>query len=164
MTRASAIGIEFDESLLSEENLDRVRALNEIAAGAARPSPRWRWPGRCAMPRVTSTLVGVSSIEQLEDNLKALDNLEFSADELAEIDKYAEEGALEPLGGLRGDQAVLIARRPGAGLAADGRTSSYEPEYVDRTSTLGSALTARGLCADPTTLAELACLDAGMAD
>jgi L-glyceraldehyde 3-phosphate reductase len=40
-------------------------------------------------PRVTSTLVGVSSIEQLEANVAALDNLELGDDELAEIDRYA---------------------------------------------------------------------------
>jgi Predicted oxidoreductases (related to aryl-alcohol dehydrogenases) len=40
-------------------------------------------------PRMTSTLIGTSSIAQLEDSLGALQNLEFSADELAAIDKYA---------------------------------------------------------------------------
>ncbi len=42
-------------------------------------------------PRVTSALLGASSIEQFEDNIRALDNLDFSDDELAEIDRYATE-------------------------------------------------------------------------
>ena len=40
-------------------------------------------------PRVTSTLVGASSVEQLEENVAALDRLDFSEDELAEIDRHA---------------------------------------------------------------------------
>lgn len=50
------------------------------------------WPLRDA--RMTSVLMGVSSVAQLEENLKALDHLEFSADELAEIDQYATESGL----------------------------------------------------------------------
>ena len=42
-------------------------------------------------PRVTSALVGASSVEQLEANVAALDNLDFSPDELEEIDRYATE-------------------------------------------------------------------------
>ena len=42
-------------------------------------------------PRVTSTLVGASSVAQLEDNVGALDRLDFDAEELAEIDRYATE-------------------------------------------------------------------------
>jgi len=87
-------GVTFDESLLSEENLGRVRALNEIAAGRGQSLAQMALAWTLRDPRVTSTLVGVSSIEQLDDNLRALDNLEFGADELAEIDKYAEEGHL----------------------------------------------------------------------
>ena len=45
-------------------------------------------------PRVTSALLGASSVAQLEDNLAALDNLEFSADELAEIDRHATEAGI----------------------------------------------------------------------
>ncbi len=87
-------GVGFDQSLLSEQNLGRVRALNEIAAGRGQTLAQMALAWTLRDPRVTSTLAGVSSIEQLEDNLRALDNLAFSADELAEIDKYAEEGHL----------------------------------------------------------------------
>ena len=88
------VGLEFDESWLTEENLGRVRALNEIAAGRGQTLAQMALAWTLRDPRVTSTLVGVSRIEQLDDNLTALDNLEFSADELAEIDKYAGEAHL----------------------------------------------------------------------
>ena len=45
-------------------------------------------------PRVTSALVGASSVEQLEQNVAALDALDFSAEELAEIDRYAVESGI----------------------------------------------------------------------
>ena len=87
-------GVAFDESLLTDANLNRVRALNEIAARRGQTLAQMAIAWTLRNPRVTSTLVGVSSIEQLEDNLKALDNLGFSAEELAEIDDHAEEGNL----------------------------------------------------------------------
>jgi L-glyceraldehyde 3-phosphate reductase len=87
-------GVGFDESRLSEENLNRVRALNEFAAGRGQTLAQMAIAWTLRDPRVTSTLVGVSSLGQLEDNLKALDNLEFSSEELAQIDEYAEEGHL----------------------------------------------------------------------
>jgi L-glyceraldehyde 3-phosphate reductase len=87
-------GIAFDNSLLTDENLARVRALNEIANGRGQSLAQMAVAWTLRDPRVTSTLIGVSSLEQLEDNLAALDNLEFSADELAEIDKHAEDGQL----------------------------------------------------------------------
>ena len=45
-------------------------------------------------PRVTSALIGASSVEQLEQNVAALDNLDFSGEELAEIDRYAVESGI----------------------------------------------------------------------
>jgi L-glyceraldehyde 3-phosphate reductase len=46
-------------------------------------------------PAVTSTLVGASSVEQLRENLGALDNLTFTADELSEIDQYATDSGID---------------------------------------------------------------------
>ena len=46
-------------------------------------------------PRMTSTLVGASSVKQLEDNVAAVQRLEFSSDELAEIDRYAVESGVD---------------------------------------------------------------------
>ena len=45
-------------------------------------------------PRVTSTLIGASSVAQLEDNVGALDRLELADEELAEIDRYATDGGI----------------------------------------------------------------------
>ncbi|HEX3804268.1 MAG TPA: L-glyceraldehyde 3-phosphate reductase [Solirubrobacteraceae bacterium] len=87
-------GIAFDDSMLTEENLERVRALNEIAKSRGQSLAQMAVAWTLRDPRVTSTLIGVSSLEQLDDNLAALNKLDFSADELAEIDRYAEEGHL----------------------------------------------------------------------
>ena len=69
----------------------RLRALNEIAErrGQSLAAMAIAWTLRD--PRVTSALVGASSVEQLEANVAALRNLEFDDDELAEIDRYAVE-------------------------------------------------------------------------
>ena len=87
-------GIAFDDSLLSAENVAHVRALNEIAAKRGQTLAQMAIAWTLRDPRVTSALVGVSSLKQLEDNLGALDNLEFDDDELAEIDRHAKEGDL----------------------------------------------------------------------
>jgi L-glyceraldehyde 3-phosphate reductase len=87
-------GIAFDGSLLTESNIAHVRALNEMAAGRGQSLAQMAVAWVLRDPRVTSALIGVSSLQQLEDNLGALDNLEFSADELAQIDQYAHDGEL----------------------------------------------------------------------
>jgi L-glyceraldehyde 3-phosphate reductase len=92
-SRASR-GESFSRQLLSEENLARIRALNQLAAhrGQALAQMALAWTLRD--PRVTSTLIGASSVAQLETNLAALGNLRFGDDELAEIDRYATEGGI----------------------------------------------------------------------
>jgi L-glyceraldehyde 3-phosphate reductase len=82
------------EELLSEESLAKIGALNEIAArrGQTLAQTALAWTLRDA--RVTSTLVGASSVAQLEENVAALDRLDFSDDELAEIDRYATESGI----------------------------------------------------------------------
>jgi L-glyceraldehyde 3-phosphate reductase len=79
-------------SHLSEENLARVRALNEIAKarGHTLAQMALAWVLRDA--RITSTLIGASSSAQIRENVAALKNLTFSADELAAIDQQAKEG------------------------------------------------------------------------
>ena len=79
---------------LTDETLAKVRALNEIAAARGQSLAQMALAWTLRDPRITSTLVGASSVEQLEQNLGALDNLEFSADELAAIDGYAPESAV----------------------------------------------------------------------
>ena len=79
---------------LSDENLARVRALHEIAGrrGQRLAQLAIAWALRDA--RVTSALLGASSVAQLEANVAALDNLAFTGDELAEIDRHAADGGI----------------------------------------------------------------------
>lgn len=79
---------------LSEDNLRRARALNEIAQrrGQSLAQLALAWVLRDA--RVTSALIGASRPEQIVENVAALDNLAFSAEELAEIDRHAVEGGI----------------------------------------------------------------------
>jgi L-glyceraldehyde 3-phosphate reductase len=79
---------------LSEETLAKVRALNEIAAARGQTLAQMALAWTLRDPRVTSTLAGASSVAQLEANVAALERLAFSADELAEIDRYATESGI----------------------------------------------------------------------
>jgi L-glyceraldehyde 3-phosphate reductase len=87
-------GEAFDEQLLSEENLARVRALNEIAAHRGQSLAQLAIAWVLRDPRVSSALIGASSVSQLEQNYAALSNLDFSAEELTEIERYAVDGAI----------------------------------------------------------------------
>ncbi|HEX4361829.1 MAG TPA: L-glyceraldehyde 3-phosphate reductase [Pseudonocardia sp.] len=80
--------------LLSEQNLTHVRQLNAIAAdrGQSLAQLALAWALRDA--RVTSVLIGASSVRQLDDSLGALDNLAFKADELTRIDEHAVEAGI----------------------------------------------------------------------
>jgi L-glyceraldehyde 3-phosphate reductase len=80
--------------LLNEDALAKIRALNEIAArrGQSLAQLALAWVLRDA--RVTSALIGASSVAQLEDNVRALDRLELTDDELAEIDRYATDSSI----------------------------------------------------------------------
>ena len=84
----------FSQNLLSDANLANARALREIARGRGQTLPQLALAWTLRDPRVASALVGASSVAQLDDNLKALDNLAFSPAELAEIDRFAVEGGV----------------------------------------------------------------------
>ena len=75
--------------LLNDKALERVRALNEIAARRGQSLAQLALAWTLRDPRVTSTLVGASSVEQLEANVAALERLGLSPEELAEIDRHA---------------------------------------------------------------------------
>jgi len=77
--------------LINEQSLAKVGALNEIAQRRGQTLAQMALAWTLRDERMTSTLIGVSSIEQLDDSLGALDNLAFSDSELAEIDQYATE-------------------------------------------------------------------------
>jgi len=74
---------------LTEETMAKVRSLNEIAERRGQTLAQLALAWTLRDPRMTSTLIGASSVEQLDDSLGALDNLEIGDDELAEIDRYA---------------------------------------------------------------------------
>jgi L-glyceraldehyde 3-phosphate reductase len=82
------------KSMLSDENLERIRALNEIAQRRGQTLAQLALAWTLRDPRVTSTLIGASSVAQLEDNVGALDRLDFDDDELAEIEKYAVDAGI----------------------------------------------------------------------
>jgi L-glyceraldehyde 3-phosphate reductase len=79
---------------LSDENLARVRALNEIAKARGQTLAQMAVAWVLRDPRVTTALIGASTPQQIKDNVGALKNLNFSAAELASVDKYAQEGHL----------------------------------------------------------------------
>ena len=84
----------FSAELISEENLARVRALNEIAGRRGQTLAQLAISWALRDERVTSALLGASSVQQLEQNVAALQKLDFDADELAEIDRYAQDGGI----------------------------------------------------------------------
>ncbi|MDX6665669.1 MAG: L-glyceraldehyde 3-phosphate reductase [Solirubrobacteraceae bacterium] len=91
----AAQGKSLDEGMLSESNLDHARALNEIAQQRGQSLAQMAIAWVLRDPRVTSALIGASSVRQLEDSLGALENLAFSDDELARIDKLAVDGGVD---------------------------------------------------------------------
>jgi L-glyceraldehyde 3-phosphate reductase len=81
--------------LLTDQNLTHIRALNEIARRRGQSLAQLALAWLTRDERVTSVLIGASSVSQLEQNIAALDNLEFSPEELAEIDNHAVEGGID---------------------------------------------------------------------
>ena len=80
--------------LLSEQNMTHVRALNDMAARRGQTLAQLALAWVLRDERVTSVLLGASSVAQLEQNVGALGNLEFTSAELADIDRYAVEGGI----------------------------------------------------------------------
>ncbi len=80
--------------LLSDEALEKIRSLNEIAQRRGQSLAQLALAWALRDPRVTSALIGASSVAQLEGNVAALDRLELSPDELAEIDRHATDSGI----------------------------------------------------------------------
>jgi L-glyceraldehyde 3-phosphate reductase len=81
--------------MLNEDNLTRIRALNDIALERGQSLAQMAISWSLRDPRVTSVLIGASNVAQLEQNVASLDHLDFSADELAKIDRYAVDGGID---------------------------------------------------------------------
>jgi L-glyceraldehyde 3-phosphate reductase len=81
-------------AMLTDEALSKIRALNAIAHRRGQSLAQMAIAWALRDPRVTSALVGASSVEQLDDTLGALDNLQFAEEELAEVDTYATDSGI----------------------------------------------------------------------
>ncbi|MCF1592710.1 L-glyceraldehyde 3-phosphate reductase [Streptomyces muensis] len=88
-------GKSFDEAWLSEDMLGRLRGLNDIAVRRGQTLAQMALAWALRDRRVTSLVIGASRTEQLEQNVAALENLDFTDEELAEIDKYATDGGVD---------------------------------------------------------------------
>jgi L-glyceraldehyde 3-phosphate reductase len=92
-SRASHPG-SFDREMLTDETLAKVRSLDQIAKRRGQSLAQMAIAWALRDPRVTSALIGASSVQQLEQNVAALDNLDFTPDELADIDQYATDSGI----------------------------------------------------------------------
>ena len=92
-SRASQ-GKSLDPAFLTDENLERIRALNEIAGRRGQSLAQMAVAWVLRDPRVTSALIGASSVRQLENSVAALDRPDFSEEELTEIDRFAVESGI----------------------------------------------------------------------
>jgi len=94
-SRAKAEGSSLLKHFLSEENLKRVRALNEIAEGRGQTLAQMAIAWVLRDKRVTSALIGARDVKQLDDSLDSVKNLHFTDAELQEIDRHAQEGEID---------------------------------------------------------------------
>jgi L-glyceraldehyde 3-phosphate reductase len=81
--------------LLTEESLGHIRALDDVAGQRGQSLAQMALAWALRDPRVTTVLIGASSVRQLEQNVAALDRLDFSDDELAAIDRHAVDSGID---------------------------------------------------------------------
>lgn len=91
----AAAGDSFVQTMLSDENITHVRALNDIAQKRGQSLAQMAIAWVLRDPRVTSALIGARNVQQLDDSLDALKNQSFSPEELKLIDQYAREGHID---------------------------------------------------------------------
>ncbi len=84
----------FKRDFLNEDTLSKVRALNEMAQDRGQTLAQMAIAWVLRDPRVTSALIGASSVRQVRENVAALDRLDFSDDEIATIDRYATDSGI----------------------------------------------------------------------
>jgi L-glyceraldehyde 3-phosphate reductase len=99
-SRASQ-GKSLSTDLLTEDALTHVRALDEIARGRGQSLAQMALAWALRDPRLTTVLIGASSVGQLEQNVGALDRLDFTDDELAAIDRHAVDSGIDLWEGAR---------------------------------------------------------------
>jgi L-glyceraldehyde 3-phosphate reductase len=89
-----AKGGSLKQDLIKPETIERIRSLNVIATKRGQSLAQMAIAWVLRDPRVTSALIGARTVEQLDDSLDAVKNLAFSAEELAEIDRHAEDSGI----------------------------------------------------------------------
>jgi L-glyceraldehyde 3-phosphate reductase len=94
-------GLWFQKEFLNEANLQRVRALNQIAQRRGQSLAQMAIAWVLRDKRVTSALLGARNVEQLDNSLDALKQLQFTDEELVEIDRYAQDGSIDLWKGAR---------------------------------------------------------------
>jgi L-glyceraldehyde 3-phosphate reductase len=93
-SRAATAGSALSPELITDEAVEKIRALNAIAERRGQSLAQMAIAWTLRDPRVTSALIGARSVEQLEDSLSALGRLDFGEDELAEIEGYATDSSI----------------------------------------------------------------------
>jgi L-glyceraldehyde 3-phosphate reductase len=93
-SRAATSGSALSPDLLTDDAMAKIRALDEIAGRRSQSLAQMAIAWVLRDDRVTSALIGASSVGQLEDSLGALERLDFTDDELAEIDRHATDAGL----------------------------------------------------------------------
>ena len=99
-SRATAQG-SFLDGFLSDQNLARVRALNDIAHGRGQSLAQMAIAWVLRDSRITSALIGARNVEQLDNSLDAIKSLDFTQAELDAIDQHAKEGDIDLWKGAR---------------------------------------------------------------
>lgn len=90
----AAQGKSLDKNLLREDTLKHIRALDRLAKKRGQSLAQMAIAWVLRDPRITSALIGASSVAQLDDSLDAVRNLEFTAAELKSIDRHAVESGI----------------------------------------------------------------------
>ena len=91
----AAAGKSLSTQMINDDNLARIRALNDIARDRGQTLAQLALAWVLRRSTMTSTLIGASSVQQLEDNVAAVARLDFSDDELAAIDAHAVESGVD---------------------------------------------------------------------
>ncbi|MHB1745696.1 MAG: aldo/keto reductase, partial [Acidobacteriaceae bacterium] len=94
-SRAKAGQTSLLKEFLSEQNVQRVRSLNELAKGRGQTLAQMAIAWALRDPRVTTALIGARNVDQLNDSLDAVKKLQFTAAELKEIDRFAQDSGID---------------------------------------------------------------------
>lgn len=88
-------GTSFQQRMLSDENLARIRALDALAGQRGQSLAQMAIAWALRDPRVSSALIGARTVAQLDDSLDAVKRLDFTPEELREIDRHAQDGDVD---------------------------------------------------------------------